>query len=70
MGGFSFTHWLFIIFLFLLFFGPNKVSDVTKSLGKALRNYRQSKNEIEVSAHDIVDDPDLIERQRKNKKGL
>lgn len=68
MGGFSLTHWLFVIFIGLLFFGPNKITDVTKSMGKAIRNFKNSKNEIDVEAIDIHDDAELIEKQKNNKK--
>lgn len=68
MGGFSLTHWLLLAFIFLLFFGPNKVSDVAKSLGRSVRNFKNSINEIDVDAKDIQDDPRLLEKQKRNQK--
>lgn len=64
MGGFSITHWLLLAFIFLLFFGPNKASDVAKSLGRSIRNFKNSLNEIDVDAKDIQDDPQLLEKQK------
>ena len=68
MGALSLTHILLLIFIFLLFFGPNKLPDVAKSFGKALRGFKQSLNEIEVDAKDIQDDPELLEKQNKNRR--
>jgi TatA/E family protein of Tat protein translocase len=52
----------------LLFFGPNKLSDVAKSLGRSVRNFKNSMNEIDVEAKDIQDDPQLLEKQKRNQK--
>ena len=53
-----------------LIFSSNKLSEFTKSLGKAKKGFKESLNEIEVDDSDVVDDPELIERQKKfqNKK--
>jgi TatA/E family protein of Tat protein translocase len=56
MGALSLTHWLLIIFILLLFFGPHKPADAIKSIGKAIRNFKSAKNEIELKeGKDYVD---------------
>lgn len=47
MGEFSLTHILFVLILFLIFFGPSKLPGLGQSLGKAIRNFKQSMNEID-----------------------
>ena len=47
MGEFSLTHILFVLILFLIFFGPSKLPGLGQSLGKAIRNFKQSLNEID-----------------------
>lgn len=64
MGGFSFTHILVVIFLYLLFSKPSRLSDATRSIGKTIRNFKQSLNEIEVDPNDIKDDPTLIDKKK------
>lgn len=53
MGGLSLTHMLILAIILLLFFGPNKLSDVAKSIGKGVRGFKEGLNEIEVEAKDI-----------------
>ncbi len=65
MGGLSLSHILIIVLVFLIFFRPRKVADLTKSFGKAIRNFKQSYNEIEVDSKDIKDDlTDETHRQK------
>ncbi len=61
---------LLLIIMGYLIFSSNKLSEFTKSLGKAKKSFKESLNEIEVDESDVVDDPELIERQKKfqNKK--
>lgn len=59
MGALSLTHWLLIIFILLFFFGPNKPADAFKSIGKAIRNFKAAKNEIDLKeGKDYVEKPD------------
>ncbi len=62
MGGLSLTHWLFIIFILVFFFGPNKPADAFKSIGKAIRNFKSAKNEI-----DLTEGKDYVEHSDDKK---
>ncbi|MBX2994279.1 MAG: Sec-independent protein translocase subunit TatA [Bdellovibrionaceae bacterium] len=62
MGEFSIWHWLVIAFIALLFFGPSRVEGLGKSLGRAIRGFKDGMNEMEADAKP-VNDPD---KQIKN----
>ncbi len=40
MGEFSIWHWLLVIAIALLLFGPSKLSSLGKGLGEGIRNFR------------------------------
>lgn len=67
MGQFSLWHLLILGAVFLVFFGPNRLPAVGQSLGKAIRNFKNALNEIDVDDKDIEDNPTLLEKQKKNK---
>ena len=41
MGSFSAVHWLLVIVVILLVFGPSKLSSVGKGLGEGIRNFKK-----------------------------
>jgi sec-independent protein translocase protein TatA len=47
VGEFSITHWLIILAILLLFFGPSKLPGLGASLGKAIRGFKQGLNEVD-----------------------
>jgi sec-independent protein translocase protein TatA len=47
MGEFSITHWLIILAILLLFFGPSKLPGLGASLGKAIRGFKAGLNEVD-----------------------
>jgi sec-independent protein translocase protein TatA len=47
VGEFSITHWLIILAILLLFFGPSKLPGLGSSLGKAIRGFKAGLNEID-----------------------
>lgn len=42
MGEFSLWHWLVVIAVALLLFGPGKLADLGKGLGEGIRNFKDS----------------------------
>lgn len=52
MGEFSLTHWLIILIILVLFFGPSRLPGLGQSLGKALRGFKEGLNEKEPEAKD------------------
>ncbi len=53
MGEFSLMHWLLIIVIMLLFFGPSKLPQLGQSLGRAIRGFKEGLNEINAEARDL-----------------
>lgn len=45
MGEFSIAHWLIILAILLIFFGPSKLPGLGSSLGKAIRGFKAGLNE-------------------------
>jgi sec-independent protein translocase protein TatA len=41
MGSFSVTHWLVVVVILLLVFGPAKLASVGKGLGEGIRNFKK-----------------------------
>ena len=53
MGEFSITHWIIILAILLLFFGPSKLPGLGASLGKAIRGFKAGLSEVDPT----VDNP-------------
>jgi sec-independent protein translocase protein TatA len=51
MGGLSPIHWLIVIVIVLLVFGPGRLAGVGKGLGEGIRQFKKGLNE-EGSASD------------------
>ncbi|MFP5519007.1 MAG: twin-arginine translocase TatA/TatE family subunit [Bdellovibrionia bacterium] len=68
MGGFSLAHWLIVLIILLLLFGPNKLPQLGRMIGKSIRSFKQGYSEIEVHSKDIIDDPELVAKQKGQKK--
>jgi sec-independent protein translocase protein TatA len=47
MGEFSIWHWLLVIGIALLLFGPTKLADLGKGLGEGIRNFKSAVKEGE-----------------------
>ena len=45
MGEFSLWHWLLVIAIALLLFGPSKLGSLGKGLGEGIRNFRTAMKE-------------------------
>jgi sec-independent protein translocase protein TatA len=48
MGGLSLMHWLIILVIVLLFMGPNKLPQLGRSLGEAIRGFKKGLNDDEI----------------------
>lgn len=70
MGQFSLIHWLVVIVILMLFFGPSKIEGIGKSLGRAIRGFKDGMNEIETSAKEVPEDTEKLtsEKQGQNQK--
>ena len=52
MGEFSIWHWLLVIVIALLLFGPAKFASLGKGLGEGIRNFKSSMKEGEEGKKD------------------
>lgn len=50
MGTFSMTHLIIILVIVLVIFGPGKLPELGKSLGKAMSGFKSAVNETEKPA--------------------
>lgn len=47
MGEFSLTHWLVILIVLVVIFGPSKLPQLGQSMGLAIKNFKKSIKDIE-----------------------
>jgi TatA/E family protein of Tat protein translocase len=45
MGEFSIWHWVLVLIIALLLFGPSKLADFGKGLGEGIRNFKSAVKE-------------------------
>ncbi len=45
MGEFSLFHWLVVLLVILIVFGPKRLPDLARSLGEGLREFKKSLQE-------------------------
>ncbi len=55
MGSFGLFHWLIVAVILLIFFGPSKLPDLGKSLGLAIKGFKEGLNTEDAEATEIVD---------------
>ena len=71
MGSFSIWHWLIVLLVVLLIFGPKKLSEVGKGLGEGMKNFKKGLNdedEAAARAKDAKDQtPPAIEASKGSK---
>ena len=63
MGSFSIWHWLLVLLVVLLIFGPKKLSEVGKGLGEGMKNFKKGLNDDEEQK------PPSIEASKGSKDG-
>jgi TatA/E family protein of Tat protein translocase len=54
-GGFSPSHWLIVGLIALLVFGPKKLPEIGKSIGRALREFNKVRDDFMESVHSAVE---------------
>ncbi len=64
------TEVLLLVFVGLLLFGPYNLVDVTQSIGKSIKKFKDAKNEIEIQAQsrgqEASEVVDISKNSRKN----
>jgi sec-independent protein translocase protein TatA len=69
MGSFSIWHWLIVLLVVLLIFGPKKLSEVGKGLGEGMKNFKKGLNDDDdAAARSKEPTPPAIEASSKSSK--
>jgi sec-independent protein translocase protein TatA len=55
MGSFSIWHWMVVIIVLLLVFGPKRFADAAKGLGQALRGFKEELGKGDEESHQTGD---------------
>jgi len=58
MGAFSIWHWIVVLGVVLLIFGPSRLPSLGQDLGKAIRGFKESMEEKNVT-------PEISEVEKK-----
>lgn len=68
MGSFSIWHWLIVLLVVLLIFGPKKLSEVGKGLGEGMKNFKKGLNDDDDAAAGSKEHkPPIIEASKGSK---
>ncbi len=67
MGALSLSHILLLAIVALLFFGPRRLPEVGKSIGKAIKGFKEGLNEIDVDSKDIKDQEKIVYKKETEK---
>lgn len=65
MGEFSLMHWVVVLAIFLLIFGPSKLPGLGQSMGKAIRGFKDG---LKSTEDEIKDDSLIVKSTNQNQK--
>jgi len=65
IGDMSFGDTAFIFVLALLIFGPKKLPEIARQVGKALNEFKRASNEFKAQIQSEIDQLEVKERQKK-----
>lgn len=57
MGGLSLGHWLIVLVVVALIFGPKRFAEMGAGLGKGIKNFKKGISEDEAEANKTENDP-------------
>ena len=57
MGAFSIWHWLVVLAIVVLLFGPGRIGNLGKDLGKGIKDFKDAMNEKDVTPTKIDEKP-------------
>ena len=66
MFGLGGQELLLILFVVLLFFGPSKLPELARGLGKGMREFKKAQADIETEINKVVNAPAEIEKPAKS----
>jgi Tat protein translocase TatB subunit len=69
MGGLGFSEMLFLFVLALLVFGPKRLPEIGRQIGKALAEFRRASNEFKHQLESEMRQMEIEEELRKHPEG-
>ena len=68
MGGFSIWHWVIVLVVVVLIFGPKKLRNAGRDIGGAGHDFKKGMNEgnAEIDAAKKAKEADAIEHEKKD----
>ena len=55
MGSMSIVHWLIVLFVVVLLFGPRRLPELAKGMGEAIREFKKAINSSDQQKPQITD---------------
>ena len=55
MGAFSIWHWIVVLAIVLLLFGPGRLGNLGRDLGKSIKEFKGAMNEKDITPDKIED---------------
>jgi sec-independent protein translocase protein TatA len=68
MGAMSVSHWLIVLIVVVLFFGPKKLPNIGKSLGEGMRALREGLSPQEEAKPEEKGSAEKASTEKKSKK--
>lgn len=56
MGAFSIWHWIIVLAIVLLLFGPGRLGNLGRDLGKSIKEFKGAMNDTDVTPEKIESD--------------
>lgn len=56
MGAFSIWHWIIVLAIILLLFGPGRLGNLGRDLGKSIKEFKSAMNDTDVTPEKIESD--------------
>lgn len=63
MGSLSIWHWLIVLGVVILLFGPGRLGNLGRDLGKSIKEFREAMSEKNVTPDKIEDKPNQTTAQ-------
>jgi sec-independent protein translocase protein TatB len=63
MNGMSFSETIFLFFLALIIFGPKKLPEIARQVGKALNEFKRASNEFKAQIEQEISNLEVENRQ-------
>lgn len=68
MNGFSFSEIAFLVLLGLILFGPKRLPEIARTMGKFIAEFKRASNEFQSQIHDEIRKMELEEHTKEIEK--